>query len=777
MGPPIMSNDPHRKVGPDHVILDVEGARDVGPTEAAGLIRECLTLTYQRLDAATWRALDELSAGTPDHPGSVPPPSSSPSRAVKTGRAVRGERSKFFPRFRSEFDQLFQARRQGKPREHAQRGTMAATLALVDEQDLTGQVALKSAVQTMRTAIRNEGFGFDLRARIVMREQPSEGEYENPWGCDLVCDALGNTCRALWAADDAWRPIMEYLVIALTPEIVALHRDLNALLQDRDILPVLRVHARKRGSANAEAQLGTGSLYDKVVELLARDTSTARGMPASPAQAHSTDSGAVARSRAVGDPNAWRMPADTRRDDASGATADSAPWSALLGALSLLERQPPGSPDLAPISGVDLAALRNGTANALPALARATAGNGGSALGRATIEILSAVLDEVFDNPHMPPEIKTVFGRLQIPMLKAALLDRQVLSQPRHRVRRFFDALAAASVGLRPDHARDALFIELANHLASIVRDRFDDNLEIFATARDELETFLDTERAAYNEKLVQVLPSLIALDDHAAALARVQTAMAMRLAGKNVPAEIRAYLDHEGLDRMTAAFLRGGPEGKAWREELRLVDDLLWSIAPEPGPQARRRLVQLVPLLVRSVGENWPADEVARARREVFLARLYQLHIDAIKALPDLPDSDDRAPAAGPSGIVAQDPSPPPENASSSEDPDEIDALMRGDWCVFRGAAETTPVLAKFAWRAPRGTQLLFTHRDGTTAVIHTPRSLAQAFGSGRAKVAVEAAPLFERAMERVIERRAHSAPSPFAMPPIVEPTVEPAH
>jgi hypothetical protein len=49
----------------------------------------------------------------------------------------------------------------------------------------------------------------------------------------------------------------------------------------------------------------------------------------------------------------------------------------------------------------------------------------------------------------------------------------------------------------------------------------------------------------------------------------------------------------------------------------------------------------------------------------------------------------------------------------------------------------------------------VLFTHRDGSIAIVHTPESLGRAFRARRARVAVDAVPLFERAMERVLDRR----------------------
>ena len=53
--------------------------------------------------------------------------------------------------------------------------------------------------------------------------------------------------------------------------------------------------------------------------------------------------------------------------------------------------------------------------------------------------MIAGILDYVFDDPILPLPIKAVFRRLQVPLLKAALLDHGVLSESRHPVRRFFE--------------------------------------------------------------------------------------------------------------------------------------------------------------------------------------------------------------------------------------------------------------------------------------------------------------------------------------------------
>ena len=238
------------------------------------------------------------------------------------------------------------------------------------------------------------------------------------------------------------------------------------------------------------------------------------------------------------------------------------------------------------LNEADAQALADGTGNALSALSRAVSAEGGSSSQRAALEILAAVMDEVFDSPYLPDVMKSVFGRMQIPILKAALADPNVFAKPRHRVRQFFDMLSAASVGLRPDDPHDKSFVALAYRLAEVVRDDSVLQVQAFAKAADDLDAFLDTERAAYNQKLAQAQPPLVALDDYAATRAKVHILIGMRLAGKAMPPELRGFFDDDGLDRLTAAYMQDGPEGVTWKAALADLDDLLWSIAPPPDPR-----------------------------------------------------------------------------------------------------------------------------------------------------------------------------------------------
>ena len=732
----------------ERLVVGAEGARDIGVVEADRLLRECLALTHKRFDAALWPALEALQAAAPEEEDeTVTGPRTDLERSI--ARAVRRGRAKFIRCFKAAFDQLFERRREGKPRARGQRQMSATTLAIVEEGDHTAQVSLKAVVQEMHAATIEEMFALNFRVRMLLREAATEGIFDNPWSADYICDAFGSACRECWPDDAHWRPIMERMIRQTTPEIVALHRELNVLLQDRDVLPMMRVRSKGReartGRDAAADSPGGGSraMLDKLVQMLEPT--------AMPAAAGSTVAGTA---RAA----AGMAPASMAPASGAGWQPDAQTWTALVQVLTAMQRGFPltAIPELA---SINLQAVRTGVFNAMPALKAAVAGKG-SPIDRVTVDVVASVLDYVYEDRYIPDEMKTILGRLQIPILKAALIDRRLLADAQHPARRFFDTLAAASVDLKPERAPDRALIELGDRLATRIRDEFDQDLGIFETAQKELAQFLAAERAEAEKQVDATVPSLIAEDRRAAARSEAAAALEARLAGRVVSAPIRAFLDHECGERLTAISMEHGTESAEWAAQLALVDDIVWSITPKTGPVAKKRLAEMLPKLLARIKEGWPEGDEAKSRRQALLSCLFDLHVASLKTAAAAPATAVLAPAPTAPAVkhAATNVEPAPRAPDAFDE--QALTLVRGDWCSFRSDDDAEPVLARLAWRAPQRKRILFCHRNGSTAFVHTPESLAEAFRSGRAELAIEAAPLFDRAMGRMV-RQLEARPS----------------
>lgn len=119
-----------------------------------------------------------------------------------------------------------------------------------------------------------------------------------------------------------------------------------------------------------------------------------------------------------------------------------------------------------------------------------------SAVDATTIELVAMLFDYVFARRELAEEVKGILGRLQIPMLKAAMVDRRFFLRRDHPARNLLNHLADASVGWRRTDAQAELFLQqLQGLVGHIVRD-FTDDLSVFSAARSEFDRWIAAREA-----------------------------------------------------------------------------------------------------------------------------------------------------------------------------------------------------------------------------------------------------------------------------------------
>src|SRR5439155_18292847 len=114
--------------------------------------------------------------------------------------------------------------------------------------------------------------------------------------------------------------------------------------------------------------------------------------------------------------------------------------------------------------------------------------------------------------------------------------------------------------------------------------------------------------------------------------LGRVRGLIRDRLAGMEVPAPIRSFVDSTWADYLTLLRKEHGEHSVAASEALRTLDDLLWSVVAKERTGQKARLAKMIPTLVGNLRKGSKAVELAEERFKSFMEELYQLHIAAIK-------------------------------------------------------------------------------------------------------------------------------------------------
>jgi hypothetical protein len=251
-----------------------------------------------------------------------------------------------------------------------------------------------------------------------------------------------------------------------------------------------------------------------------------------------------------------------------------------------------------------------------------------------TIDIVAMLFDGIFNDPDLPATLRAEIAKLQIPVLKVALIDKTFFSNKRHPARRLLDAIAGSAVG-----RNEADEPRLIGKIASLVDDvvvKFETDIGIFATQVDRLEEFLKDEESRAQSRTSLVVDKLQQADREELAAARAASEVRSRIHRRNVPTLVADFLDRHWRQVLVRAFVRSGDEGASWLESVGAMDDLLWSVEPKRGPEERNLLLTSLPDLLKRLRTGLESVGLVGAW-DPFFAQLIRLHMGALhKEIPD---------------------------------------------------------------------------------------------------------------------------------------------
>jgi hypothetical protein len=379
-------------------------------------------------------------------------------------------------------------------------------------------------------------------------------------------------------------------------------------------------------------------------------------------------------------------------------------------------------------------------------------------LDRGTVDALAEVFDFVFADQAIPLQMKFVIGRLQIPVLKAAMIDRDFFLSADHPARRLVDTLALASVAWVPEKGEnDPLYQRIENTVKRVLTE-FEDNLELFSELLLEFTEFLfETEQQAQGH--IEPVAAHERTDESLEqALAHADEVVHGRI--KALPPELplapflAPFLTIQWREVMARAWLNAPAIPAQWDTALNAMDQLIWSTQPKTRTEERRQLVAVLPDLVRQLNAGLDAIDWTGEGRATFTRRLISTHMLAIRMTQSA--ATDTASAvleesAGKEAMKELDQRRAGQLAGSA---DEFDAMAqsftRGLWFDFL-VDKTTRHRCRLSWVSPMRTRLLFTNRDGFDAFVRSEREVAALLRRGRLNV-IDQEPIVARALDRIM-------------------------
>lgn len=327
-----------------------------------------------------------------------------------------------------------------------------------------------------------------------------------------------------------------------------------------------------------------------------------------------------------------------------------------------------------------------------------------------TIDLLSKVFETVFLDPNIPKEVRELIKFLQIPVLKAALSDKNFFFEEAHPARRMIDLLSR--MGLEQRSQDDPLFQAMQRSVERVGREN--DDSGIFSSAVEELEATLKADETEVVAAIAEPIAVALKQEKVYAATRSAQTAVAARVGSGKVVAVLETFLEHKWTSVLTVAYSVEEEKPGAVSSATKTMDDLIWSVKPKITHDERRQLIAKLPGLLATLNKWLDVIKWQEADRLQFFAELAECHASIVRAPLDITPERQLEIAVE----VAQEDAKrrlEKETAAASEPEVEIDeavvaieTLERGAWLEFT-QTDGSMLKAKLAWVSPLKTLYIF--------------------------------------------------------------------
>lgn len=645
------------------------------------------------------------------------------------------------------------------------------TLSLVQNDELEESVALDAMVAKV---ISRDGTALNhLTTRFNAMVSKKLDDKSNPVGPTSLCEFFLDACSSLGVEIKVKLIILKLFEKYVLSDLDQLYAEANQILITAGVLPELKSAPARRNPARANAAAG-GTRQEAATEMVGEFAD--EGVQ----EVFGALQELLSQARGTAAPQRNRP-------------ADAMPISSndLMRLLSHMQQRAPAQAS----DDFDLREQLEGL------LTRASAKAGKARVvgevDEDVINLVSMLFEFILDDRTLPDSLKALIGRLQIPMLKVAVIDKTFFSRGSHPARRLLNEIASAALGWgdHDDTQRDSLYQKIEQVVQRLLNDFVDDPV-IFSELLADFLAFTGDERR--RSELLEQRTRDAEEGSAKAALARreVEQALNERLLGKILPEVVVRLLQEAWSKVLMLTCLKHGVESAEWQSALATMDDLVWSVELHEEPEARMRLLEMVPGLLKALREGMASAAFDPFSTGEFFSQLEALHVQAFqrfkrslpeedKAQDDQPelveiDEQQRAalveagidlpllelPAAEPVDepamvevveeivLLAPGELRAAEPEASLPDDDEsllqVDNLRVGSWVEFQEDEEHKLRCKLAAVIKPTG-KYIFVNRTGMKVLEKTRMGLAVEFRRNAIRL-LDDALLFDRALESVI-------------------------
>jgi len=293
-----------------------------------------------------------------------------------------------------------------------------------------------------------------------------------------------------------------------------------------------------------------------------------------------------------------------------------------------------------------------------------------------TIDFIKLIFDGIIEEDSITDEIKTLLLSLQIPVIKAAMLDAEFFVDDQHPARQLLDKIAEAGVGVT-EHT-DPVYIDIEKIVRKLLSD-YNEDVVAFSVALEELKAL--TEEIYRKARVAEMASQKTVKMAHAKNVV-LQEIRKVTL-GKELPLGVRTLVLKIWPSMMFNHYLKQGKANDEWVELLMILQKIIESVQPISSLQDLEELGLTRHDIIEAARSKLKGCKKKQAVLDQAMADL-QATYDELMATTGLPDeAADTVPAESSAKSAEQqspDEQPHEEASEMTATADEGDAELEID-------------------------------------------------------------------------------------------------
>lgn len=249
------------------------------------------------------------------------------------------------------------------------------------------------------------------------------------------------------------------------------------------------------------------------------------------------------------------------------------------------------------------------------------------------IDIVSMLFEFFFDDEAIPDPIKVLIGRLQIPILKVAILDKSFFNRKKHPARKLLDSISKAALGWGQDQEHEALLTSRIEKIVNFLLTEFEEDIAVFDQALEELTTFLDEQKE--KEKVIADKIKQKELEKEQELITAQETADALiqkLMANREFNFAVTDFFESIWASVLFNIYLKMGHSSNHWKNIRRISSIFIWTLVPKHSEEERLRILETLPYLLRAISHGMELIQIPIEEKNRIFQVLAKEHANIVK-------------------------------------------------------------------------------------------------------------------------------------------------